>query len=191
MFAQTTATPTPAVPAYRLVARLFHWGMAALVLAMIVAGFAMMQDGLPAQLRNQLFAFHKNIGLLVLLAVLARLAFRLMNPPPPLPASVTTTQRRVAALSHAGLYLLMIAMPILGYIRVKAGGFPIESLDAWGVMSLVPRSDALAAAAKTAHYAGALAITALVALHSGAALYHALVLRDGVMARMGFGPRGR
>lgn len=81
----------------------------------------------------------------------------------------------------------MIAMPIAGYVRVKAGGFPIESLDAWGVASLVPRSDALAKSAKAAHYAGALAFAGLVTLHIGAALYHAIVLRDGVFARMGFG----
>mgnify|MGYP005857321029 CR=1 FL=1 len=172
---------------YPFFARIMHWGMAALVLALIAAGFAMVQEGLPQATQNALFVFHKNAGLLVLLAVLVRLAYRMANPPPPLPAAVGAAQRRVAGLSHAALYALMIAMPVLGHVRVKAGGFPIETLDAWGVPALVPRSDALASAAKAAHFAGALALTALAALHISAALYHAAVLRDGVFARMGFG----
>ncbi len=169
---------------YRGFARFMHWGMAALVLGLIVAGFVMVQEGLPRPLQDRLFVMHKNIGLLVLAAALLRLAYRAVNPAPPLPASVTGAQRRAAALSHLALYGLMIAMPVLGYIRVKAGGFPIESLDAWGVASLVPRSDALANAAKTAHYLGAIALTGLVTLHVAAALYHAFILRDGVFSRM-------
>lgn len=175
------------VARYRLFARLMHWGMAVLILGLIPAGFVMVQQGLPQQVQNALFVAHKNIGLLVLVAVLLRLVYRVMNPAPPLPASVSTWQRHAAALSHGALYALMIAMPLLGYVRVKAGGFPIESLDAWGIASLVPRSDALAEAAKAAHFAGGLALAALIALHLAAAAFHAVVLRDGVFARMGFG----
>ncbi len=172
---------------YRATARLLHWGMAILLIGLIIAGFIMVQNGLPQALQNQLFAMHKNIGLLVLVLVLLRLAYRMVNPAPPLPASISPVQRRIAAVSHASLYLLMIAMPVLGYVRVRAGGFPVESLDAWGVPALIAKSEPLAAAAKSAHYAGALLLTALVVLHVGAALYHALVLRDGVFARMATG----
>lgn len=174
----------PIAPAYRPLSRLLHWAMAAIIIALIMAGFVMVQQGLARALQNTLFVFHKNIGLVVLALALLRLAYRAANPAPPLPPSVTGWQRRAAGLSHLALYALMIAMPVLGYIRVKAGGFPIESLDAWGVASLVPRSDALANTAKTLHYAGALALGALVTLHIAAAIYHALVLRDGVFRRM-------
>ena len=181
--------PRP-IPSYRPLARLLHWGMAALILGLIAAGFVMVQEGLPRALQNTLFVAHKNIGLVVLALVLVRLAYRAVNPAPPLPPSVTGWQRTAAGLSHLALYALMIAMPVLGYIRVKAGGFPIESLDGWGVASLVPRSDTLANAAKALHFAGALALAALVTLHVTAALYHGLVLRDGVFGRMVRGGRG-
>ena len=75
-------------------------------------------------------------------------------------------------------------MPLAGYIRVRAGRFPIEGLDALGIGTLVPRSEALANAAKALHFYGAYAIAALIAIHIGAALLHGLILRDGVFARM-------
>ncbi len=75
-------------------------------------------------------------------------------------------------------------MPLLGYIRVRAGGFPIESLDALGVPAFVPRSDALAGVAKTLHFYGAIAIGVVIAMHIGAALFHGIIRRDGIFSRM-------
>jgi cytochrome b561 len=73
---------------------------------------------------------------------------------------------------------------VAGYIRVKAGGFPIESLDALGAPSLVPRSEALEETAKAVHYFGGIALGAVIAVHIAAAAYHGLVRRDGVVSRM-------
>ena len=103
-----------AAPRYSLIARLFHWGVAALVLAMIPAGVIMVQEGLPRETANMLYIFHKNVGVLVLLVVLARLAYRFFNPVPPLPAGINPLQKRISHVSHALLYVLLIAMPILG-----------------------------------------------------------------------------
>jgi len=174
----------PRSASYGLVSRFFHWSVALLVLLMIPAGFVMVQEGLPRPVQNALFLFHKNCGLLVFALLLLRLAWRRFRPPPPLPDSVPQWQAAVAALNHRLLYVLLALMPIAGYVRVKAGGFPIETLDGWGVPALVPESDAIAGIAKALHYYGALAITALIALHLLAAMYHRLVRRDGVVARM-------
>jgi cytochrome b561 len=169
---------------YRPAARLFHWTTAVLVLLMIPAGAIMIRDGLSRDLQNTLFIFHKNVGVLVLVLVIARIVYRRLRPPPPLPGGMPLAQKRIAAASHVLLYALLVLMPVAGYVRVKAGGFPIEMLDAAGLPSLVPRSDALAAAAKSIHYAGGLALAALVALHVCAALYHGILRRDGVFSRM-------
>jgi cytochrome b561 len=175
---------------YRTPARLLHWITAIVVLLMIPAGAIMIREGISRDLQNTLFIFHKNVGVLVLFLVIARLAFRLMNPPPPLPPEMPPMQKRIAATSHFVLYALLLLMPVAGYIRVKAGGFPIEMLDALGLPSLVPRSDALAEVAKSVHYAGSLALAAFVILHIGAALYHGIMRRDGVFSRM-WPPIGR
>jgi len=169
---------------YTRTARLFHWGMALLVLAMIPAGLIMVQPDLDRSLQNSLFVFHKNVGALLIVLVLLRLIYRWLNPPAPLPDAMPGWQNLAAKASHVGLYTLLVIVPVAGYTRVKAGGFPIETLDAWGVPSLVPRSDALAEVAKTVHYFGGLAIACLIGLHIAAAAYHGIIRRDGVFSRM-------
>lgn len=169
---------------YGTARRLVHWGMALLILPMILAGLTMVQPGLPRALQNTLFILHKNIGSLLLFLVLLRIAIMLRSPVSPLPDSLPRWQRAAAGASHGLLYLLLLLMPLSGYIRVRAGGFPIEVLDRLGVPGLVPRSDALAEAAKTLHEVGGYALIAVLAAHIGAALRHALILRDGIWRRM-------
>lgn len=169
---------------YSTPARLFHWIMALLILLTIPAGLIMVQEGLDRGLQNALFIYHKNVGVLLFFLVILRLIWRLRVPAPPLPAHVPTWQVRAAGVSHFLLYALLFVLPIAGYIRVKAGGFPIEALDALGVPSLVPRSDAVAEVAKTVHYFAGLTIAAVVTIHIGAAALHGLIRRDGVVSRM-------
>jgi cytochrome b561 len=171
-------------PGYRTPARLLHWTVALLVLLMIPAGVTMIQEGIGRSLQNTLFIFHKNMGVVVLVLVLLRLIYRRLNPPPPLPDAVPPAQARIAAATHAALYALLVIVPLAGYIRVRAGGFPIEALDAMGLPTLVPRSDALAEIAKNVHWAGGLALAGIVALHVGAALFHGIIRRDGIFSRM-------
>ena len=169
---------------YAVPQRAIHWIMALLILPMIMAGFVMIQQGLPRSVQNSLFFFHKNIGVLLLFLAVLRLVIRLRNPAPRLPLQLPAWQGRLAATSHGLLYVLICLMPLSGYIRVRAGGFPIEMLDRLGVPSLVPRSDALAAVAKTVHEYGAYGLAAMLTLHIAAALYHALILRDGTFGRI-------
>lgn len=169
---------------YSRISRLFHWGMALLILLTIPAGLLMVQQGIGRGLQDALFLYHKNVGVLLLVLVVARLIWRMRNPAPPLPASLTAPQAMIAELTHWLLYALLFIVPLAGYIRVRAGGFPIEMLDRLGVPHLVPRSDALAEIAKTVHYFSGLAIAGLLAMHIAAALFHRIVKRDGVFERM-------
>jgi cytochrome b561 len=175
---------------YGTTARMLHWLVAALILAMIPVGLLMVQDGLDRSLGDALYLFHKNVGSLLIVIIALRLVWRLTHPPAPLSATMPDWQRRVAGLSHLALYGLMIVMPLSGYVRVRAGGFPIEGLDALGLPTLVPRSKPLADAASSLHELAAWALMAVLALHVGAALHHALIRRDGVWARM-WPPRAR
>ena len=169
---------------YSLPARLLHWAMAALVIAMIAAGVLMIRPDLDRGLSNALFLFHKNVGIAVLVLLILRGVYRWRHPPARLPDDLPGWQRRAAGLSHGSLYALLLIMPVAGYIRVKAGGFPIESLDALGAPSLVPRSEALAETAKSVHYFAGIALGAVIAVHIAAAAYHGIVRRDGVFSRM-------
>jgi cytochrome b561 len=177
-------TPDAPIPRYRPFARLLHWVVAVIVLGMIPAGIIMIQPGLERSLQNLLFMGHKNLGVVVLILIVWRLIYRAIHPAPDLPVSMPDWQRRAARFTHAGLYTGVLVMAMSGYVRVVAGGFPLEWWDALGVPRLAPRSDALAEAAKTVHWAAHYVVIALVALHIAAALHHAFVRRDGVFSRM-------
>ncbi len=169
---------------YTTKARLMHWLIALLVLLMIPAGLIMIREGVSRPMQDTLFLFHKNTGVIVLLLMVLRLAFRIAGPTPPTPAHLPGWQRMAADASHFLLYVLLFVMPLSGYIRVRAGNFPIEALDAMGVPALVPRSKELAEAAQSVHEYGAYLLMLILAVHVAAALQHALIHRDGVFARM-------
>src|SRR5262249_46472147 len=89
-----------------------------------------------------------------------------------------------AKLSHYVLYALMIAMPLIGWAMLSAGGYPIVLL--WGIHlpAIAPASASLHALLWIAHQVLALAFFALILLHLAAALFHALIRRDGVFESM-------
>ena len=168
---------------YDTVARLFHWVTVLLVAVMIPIGLIMTQE-VPRALQDKLFVVHKGLGPVVLVVVLARIAWRAFNPPPPLPASVKPVQARLAELVHVGLYTFLIIQAVSGYVRVTTGGFPIEALQALGIPPLLPKAEGVARAASTVHSLSVVVLIVLIAAHVGAAAYHGLVRRDGVFSRM-------
>lgn len=169
---------------YRPAAKLLHWGLALLILSTLPVGAIMVQQGIARPTQDMLFIYHKNVGVLILLLMLVRLVYRLVNPPPPLPDTIPNTQKRIAEATHWALYTLVFVMAISGYVRVVAGGFPIEALNWLGAPPLVPRSDALAETAKAIHFWTRFALVALILAHVGAALHHPVIKRDGVFGRI-------
>ena len=141
------------------VSRLFHWVTVLLVLVMIPVGVVMTQD-VPRPLQDSLFILHKGLGPVVLVVVLLRLLWRAFHPAPPLPASVPPLQARVAKLVHAGLYFFLLVQAISGYVRVTAGGFPIETLESVGIPPLLPKSEGIGDIASTIHRISAFCLMA-------------------------------
>ena len=118
---------------YGVVARVFHWLTVLIVLIMIPVGLIMTQD-IPRNIQDPLFILHKALGPILLVVVLLQLGWRASHPPPPLPADIPPLQRRAAAAVHAGLYLFLIVQAVSGYVRVTTGGFPLELLEALGIL---------------------------------------------------------
>lgn len=171
-------------PGYGRLSRRLHWIVAAAVIPMIFAGLVMTTEGLPRALGNALFLFHKNLGVILIPVILLRLVWRLTHPAPPLPPQLPRWQRLAARVSHVALYALLVILPLSGFVRVRAGGFPIEMLDALGAGPWLPRSDQLAELAQTLHHRAAFLLIAVLAIHVAAAAHHALIRRDGVWQRM-------
>ena len=172
--------------------RLLHWVVAVMVLATFPVGVIMLTEGLARPTQDLLFILHKNGGVIILFLVLLRLVWRVFSPAPPMPATMPPLQARLARAAHWALYTLLLVMTISGYVRVRAGGFPIEMLDAMGMPAFVPRSDTLAETAKLVHANARFALALLIVGHIGAGLHH-LLRKDGVFARiwppLGKGPQ--
>jgi cytochrome b561 len=168
---------------YKRPARIMHWLTVLLVFLTIPAAVVMLQPGIERSLQDPLFIFHKNVGVVIFILVALRLIYRLLNPPPPLPADMPRLQRLAAETNHWALYVLLLVMTISGYVRVTTGGFPLEGLDALGVPRFLPRSDEIAETAKAVHAVARVPLVLLIALHIAAALFHGF-RRDGILARM-------
>ena len=113
-----------------------------------------------------------------------RLAWRLFHSAPPLPATMRPWERHVAGIAHALLYLLMLAVPISGWIMSSAAGIPVVYFGVLQLPDLVEKNKALFELMKIVHYAFNKTLLALVLLHVAAALKHHYVDRDDVLTRM-------
>lgn len=177
------ATDTTAT-GYGTVHRFFHWFSALLILATIPVGLAMTSEGFGG-VRDALYVAHKSLGVIILAVLVLRVAWRAVAPrPPSLPDSVPPLQRRLAEWSHMGLYVLVGVMGVTGYLRVVAGDFPVEILDALGIPPLISDAPNLSSWLSVVHKVGAYLMVAGLAVHIAAATHHALILRDGVFGRM-------
>src|SRR5712664_2008591 len=94
-------------------AKLFHWVIAALILAQIALGL-MAASWRLSPTKLELFFWHKSTGMLILALVALRLLWRLANPTPALPAGMAAWERTAARLGDVLLYVLMVALPVTG-----------------------------------------------------------------------------
>lgn len=179
-------TPVRAAPAahFNTTARLLHWLMAPLILAMLFVGVAMIAS---VHNRPWMVDLHRPLGIAILALALLRLVNRLRHPPPPLPADLPRWQACAAIASHWLLYALFIAMPLIGWAMLSAGGYPVEMFGGYSLPPLLPQDATSYAVLRTAHGWLARLLFAAVMLHLAAALFHAWVRRDGVFSSMARG----
>jgi cytochrome b561 len=162
--------------------RLLHWLMAACILAMLFIGVGMVSTVTPKFLA--LVAIHKSLGIAILVLALIRLAVRLRYGAPALPSDLPKAMKLAAQLSHYALYALMIGMPLLGWAMLSAADYPVVVFGGMYLPEILPQSDSLHTWLWDAHFYLAFAFFGLVLMHVAAALFHALVRRDGVFETM-------
>ncbi|MGE4063048.1 MAG: cytochrome b [Rhodospirillaceae bacterium] len=177
------STPVTPIRTYGTVAVALHWIVAVCLLCSIVLGL-FIGNVEESAATEQVLAVHKSFGITIFVLMLARLAWRLTHPAPPLPATMSAYQRVAAALTHGLLYVTLLAMPIAGYIAVSARGRETSYFGLFDVPQWAPLSRVLSQNATTVHVYGQYLVYALLAAHIGAALYHRLILKDDVLARM-------
>lgn len=176
---------------YSSVAILLHWTLAALIVANIVIG--LQSEALKGLAQFNLLQWHKSFGITVLLLTLARLAWRLVNRAPPYPAHMPAWEKTAAAATHWGFYLLMLGLPLSGWIVVSASPLNIPTLlygtIPWPFIGFVHglpigERKGLEDLVGDVHETLAWAAIALLTLHVAAALKHQFWNRDVVLWRM-------
>lgn len=185
------------IPVYSSRARLYHWLTACLILVQFPIGFYMTYRGYEMPWTNEageaktglfdgvtgtLYDTHKLIGLTILAVVLARLVYRLKNGAPSSDPSVPPALTGIAHGVHWLIYVLLIAVPIGGYIGVSYYG----ALNVFGLplVAVTAKDEKFSETIFEAHEAAALTLLALIVLHVGAAVYHRVVRKDRVVERM-------
>ncbi|MBO0710083.1 MAG: cytochrome b [Acetobacteraceae bacterium] len=171
---------------YSTAARILHWIIALGILLQVAIGVIMAWRGhvldIWDSLTDALFSTHKSLGFVLLVLVLARIAVRRLYPPPAKPP-MPRWQLRAAVANHRALYVLMLVVPLLGWLT--ASFFP--ALQVFGTISLpaiTPPNRAVSDDLAIAHGLAALLLVGLIGLHLGAVLFHVLIRRDHVIYSM-------
>jgi len=176
---------------YRGPAIILHWMIAGLILANI--GVGLRTQAIKGLAQFELYQLHKSIGILVLVLSLARLAWRLASPPPPHPASMKAWEKAGASAAHWGFYLIMIGLPVTGWIMVSASPYNLPTIlfktVPWphlGFIHDLPMLQRKAVEASTTRVHELLTYLtyALLALHLGAVAKHHLIDRHNALGRM-------
>lgn len=174
---------------YGSIAKGFHWALFLLLSFTIVAGnfLASMPKGPD---KFQAAGMHKSFGVILLLLIAARLAWRLINTTPRDPEGITPIQHLLSHAMHWGLYVLMFAQPLSGILMSQAAGFPVNVFGAFELPTLLAKNQGLAEFFRSAHGIVWVLMVIAVVGHIGAALFHHFVAKDDVLKRMSFATRG-
>ncbi len=161
-----------------------HWFMAAIIIIAIAVGLyaADLPKGDPS--KGFLFLIHKSLGMTVLILASPRILLRIFKGAPPYRFPIDRLTQLGAAAGHAALYVLMIAVPIGGYVMTCAEDHPVPWFGVFSFPRLVAPDKALAEITEDAHVVGAWILIAVIVVHVLAAIWHHRFKKDEVMARM-------
>jgi cytochrome b561 len=168
---------------YGAVAQAFHWVIVALIVTQFV--LANLAEDLPVGARKlELLTRHKSFGMTVLMLGVLRLLWRLKNPPPPFPSSMTPRARLVALGTHLSFYVLLFAMPLTGWMMSSAKNYSVSWFGLFTWPNLIGKSQSAFKLLQTTHHALSNVLFAIAVLHILAALKHHFWDKDDVLLRM-------
>lgn len=168
---------------YTRTAKSLHWLMAILLIGLLALGFYMHDLPLSPE-KLQLYSWHKWAGVSAFLLVLVRLAWRITHQPPALPASMPKLMQWVAHAGHLALYLLMLAIPLSGWLMSSAKGFQTVWFGLLPIPDLIGKDKELGQLLQTIHMGLNLLFVATLLGHIAAALKHHFIDKDDILRRM-------
>jgi cytochrome b561 len=169
-------------PGYDGVAKTLHWLILLLLIAQYTLAWTMPHIGRNTP-NEGLVSLHFSTGVTILAIVVLRLVWRWTHPAPTLRGIVPTWQSWLAYASHGLLYLVLLALPILGWVDAGFRGYAVDFFGLFTIPQWIASSPALAGRTGDIHAFIGTVLLVLVGLHVLGALYH-LARRDGVFSRM-------
>jgi len=164
---------------------LFHWVIAALILANLIG--AWVTEAWEGPARATAMGLHKATGFTILVLSVLRLGWRLAHRPPPFPPTIGRLEAIGARATHMLFYLLMIGIPLSGWLMISAAG-ERRPFDWYGVFDLpylpVQGNKAVGGLAHDAHGLLGYALIGLLALHVVGALKHHFSDAPGFLRRI-------
>jgi cytochrome b561 len=169
---------------YSSAQKVLHWTMAVLIVVMVTVGLTMTNMG-DGPVKNFLYELHKSTGLVVLTLALIRIAVRRTRSAPPL-EPMPEWQRKAAYASHYSMYVLIVLVPLAGWIATSYCCKPVNLFWTVPVSLPIPDAPTMEAAAPLflVHFTLAFMLAAIVTVHVTAALHHHFVKRDRTLLRM-------
>lgn len=178
------------VERYAAPQRWLHWIIAVLAFCALAAGaliffygFGGLSETFGGAVTGAIYKYHKTVGALILGLMLIRIVLRLrLRSPAPVP-TLTPLERRLSASVQGCLYLILLAIPTLGWLGTAAGGYPVQFFET-NLPGFIAKNPPLSETLFTLHGLAALALVGLLGLHIAGGLMHWLVKKDGVMRQM-------
>jgi len=168
---------------YTTTAMALHWLTALFIFTTFPLGVYMHELAL-SPLKLQLVSYHKWLGVTIFLLTVARLAWRATHVPPPLPETIPLWQQRAAHGLHFLLYVLLLTIPLTGWLMSSAKGFPVVYLGLVQLPDLVGKDKVLGDLLAEVHEMLNFGLLALVGMHIAAALKHHFIEHDDTLRRM-------
>ena len=168
---------------YTATAKGLHWLMALLIFGLLALGFYMQDLPLSPE-KLQFYSWHKWAGVTVFALVWLRLLWRVTHRPPAYPISMSGLQQALAHTGHLVLYVLMIVIPLSGWLMSSAKGVPTVWFGVLPLPDLIGRDKELGKQLAELHSALNIGFLVLIGGHAAAALFHHLVHKDDTLRRM-------
>ena len=168
---------------YTATAKSLHWLMAVMLFGLLALGLYMTDLPLSPE-KLKLYSWHKWAGVTVFLLLLFRLLWRIKNPPPPLPESMPKALQLVAHAGHFGLYALMFAIPLSGWLMSSAKGFQTVYFGVLQIPDLIEKNKELGHLLAEVHETLSWLFIILLVGHIAAALKHHFIDKDDILIRM-------
>ncbi|MCG7927769.1 MAG: cytochrome b [Candidatus Thiodiazotropha taylori] len=174
---------------YGIIAKGFHWLLFFMLTFSVVAGNFMAAMPKGAE-KLQAAGMHKSFGVILLILIMLRFFWKLINTTPKPPAGTTMIEHLLAQGMHWLLYVLMFAQPLSGILMSQATGYPVNAFGLFEVPTLIDKDPEVAKIFRSGHGVIWIVLTVAASGHVAAAMFHHFIRKDSVLSSMTAGSNG-